>query len=190
MCRSQSRDTYLSVPGSKRERGTSLTEDSRSNSSGGGGGGGHEADLYRLRKFTVSNKKIISHTESFHLRQHRSSNTSINSSASRYSLNISDKNTHVYSKFVYLFSLTVSYSGKSSFLQSSTEEDFSESSRNSSLATLRYTVLMLGDAEVGKTTLTSQFMSGSNASVYYQDSIGEEHTILITMTFLSRATAG
>lgn len=72
MCRSRSRDTYLSVPGHKRERGTSLSEE--------GPKGGTEPDLYRLRSFTVSNKKIISHTESLQLR----SNHSVNSSVSRY----------------------------------------------------------------------------------------------------------
>ena len=74
MSRSNSRDTYLSVPG-RRERGSSLTEAPGSN--------GHaESDLYRLREFTVSNKKIVKHTESVQFRSLRSSH-SINSSGSR-----------------------------------------------------------------------------------------------------------
>ena len=74
MSRSNSRDTYLSVPG-RRERGSSLTEASGPN--------GHtEPDLYRLREFTVSNKKIVKHTESVQFRSLRSSH-SINSSGSR-----------------------------------------------------------------------------------------------------------
>ena len=76
MSRSNSRDTYLSVPG-RRERGTSLTESP----------GHNEADLYRLREFTVSNKKIVKHTESLQFRSLRSNN-SINSSGSRYLLTL------------------------------------------------------------------------------------------------------
>ena len=79
MCRSSSRDTYLSVP-SNRKRGTSLTEEGSQRVPA-------EADLYRLRKFIVSNKKIISHTESFQLRSNRSVN-SMNSSASRWVVTI------------------------------------------------------------------------------------------------------
>ncbi len=43
----------------------------------------NSSDLYRLREFTVSNKRIISHTESLQPRYVRSNN-SINSSASRF----------------------------------------------------------------------------------------------------------
>ncbi len=57
------------------------------------------------------------------------------------------------------------HSGRSS-LRSSTEDDDPFSSRNSSLATPRYTVLMLGAPEVGKTLLTNQFMSSSDVGTY------------------------
>lgn len=68
-------------------------------------------------------------------------------------------------------SLSYSYSGKSS-LRSSTEDELTESSRNSSFNTPRYTVLMLGAAEVGKTTLAAQFMTSSNIGTYNNESIG------------------
>lgn len=63
-------------------------------------------------------------------------------------------------------SLSHSHSGRSS-LRSSTEDDDPYSSRNSSLdPTPRYTVLMLGAAEVGKTLLANQFMSASDVGAY------------------------
>ena len=72
----------------------------------------------------------------------------------------------------YSYSLTFSHSGKSS-LRSSTEDDERESSRNSSLCAARYTVLMMGAPEVGKSTLSSHFMSSCDILPYgHNDSIG------------------
>ena len=51
-------------------------------------------------------------------------------------------------------------------MRSSTEDDDPCSSRNSSLCVPRYTVLMLGATEVGKTLLTNQFMSSSDVGNY------------------------
>ena len=66
------------------------------------------------------------------------------------------------------YSLTFSHSGRSS-LRSSTDEDERdrEWSRNSSGSTTRYTVLVMGATEVGKTTLTSQFVSSSDIGTSY-----------------------
>ena len=72
-------------------------------------------------------------------------------------------------KDIFVFSLT--QSGRSS-LRSSTEEDYTDSSKNTSLATPRYTVLMLGGSDSGKTTLTSQFMSSNNVGGYINETIG------------------
>ncbi len=76
MPQSPSRDGFLMVP--DRQRGSSLPE----GRDGRGGGGSHEgADLYRLRQFTVSNKRIVRRTDS--LQPRRSVGSSIHSSASR-----------------------------------------------------------------------------------------------------------
>ena len=69
------------------------------------------------------------------------------------------------------FSLT--QSGRSS-LRSSTEDDCSDSMKNTSIATTRYTVLILGGSDSGKTTLTSQFMSSNNVGGYINETIGKE----------------
>jgi len=61
------------VPGS-RQRGSSLPEPREREEEG--------ADLYRLRAFTVSNKRIVGRSDSLQPR-HCRSNNSINSSASR-----------------------------------------------------------------------------------------------------------
>ncbi len=74
-------------------------------------------------------------------------------------------------------SLTFSHSGRSS-LRSSTEDDERESSRNSSLCAPRYTVLMLGASEVGKTTLTTQFMSSNDIGAYSNNSIGKKANLI------------
>lgn len=73
MLRSPSKDGYLMVPGS-RQRGSSLPEPREREEEG--------ADLYRLRAFTVSNKRIVGRSDSLQPR-HCRSNNSINSSASR-----------------------------------------------------------------------------------------------------------
>ena len=65
-------------------------------------------------------------------------------------------------------SLSHSHSGRSSLRSSTEEDDPTCSSRNSSICTPRYTVLMLGAAEVGKTLLTNQFMSSSDIGTYSQ----------------------
>ena len=74
-----------------------------------------------------------------------------------------------------LFYFSLTQSGRSS-LRSSTEEDYSDSSKNTSFATPRYTVLMLGSTDSGKTTLTSQFMSSNNMRGYINETIGKWHT--------------
>jgi hypothetical protein len=71
--RSPSKEGYLMVPGS-RQRGSSLPEPREREEEG--------ADLYRLRAFTVSNKRIVTRSDSLQPRHYRSNN-SINSSASR-----------------------------------------------------------------------------------------------------------
>ena len=73
MTRSPSKDGYLMVPGS-RQRGSSLPEPREREEEG--------ADLYRLRAFTVSNKRIVGRSDSLQPR-HCRSNNSINSSGSR-----------------------------------------------------------------------------------------------------------
>eukprot|EP00095_Tigriopus_kingsejongensis_P003006 maker-scaffold170_size291898-snap-gene-0.14 protein:Tk03006 transcript:maker-scaffold170_size291898-snap-gene-0.14-mRNA-1 annotation:"flocculation protein flo11-like isoform x1" len=132
MPRSPSRDGYLMVP--ERQRGSSLPEGREQKPP--------ESDLYRLRQFTVSNKRIVKRSDSL---QPRRSVGSIHSSASS--------------------SLSHSHSGRSS-LRSSTEDDDPCSSRNSSLCSPRYTVLMCGASEVGKTLLTNQFMSSCDVGNY------------------------
>ena len=79
------------------------------------------------------------------------------------------------------FSLTFSHSGRSS-LRSSTEDDEREWSRNSSLGATRYTVLVMGATEVGKTTLTSQFVSSSDVGTSYttNQSLGKTKRVLNT----------
>ena len=58
---------------------------------------------------------------------------------------------------------------------STTEDDEREmTSRNSSVCAPRFTVLMLGAQEVGKTTLTSHFMTSCNNGAYGNtDSFGK-----------------
>ena len=57
---------------------------------------------------------------------------------------------------------------------STTEDDERETSRNSSVCAPRFTVLMLGAQEVGKTTLTSHFMTSCNNGAYgHTDSFGK-----------------
>ena len=75
------------------------------------------------------------------------------------------------------FYSSLTQSGRSS-LRSSTEEDYSDSSKNTSFATPRYTVLMLGSTDSGKTTLTSQFMSSNNMRGYINETIGKCHTCI------------
>ncbi|XP_059089363.1 uncharacterized protein LOC131885351 isoform X3 [Tigriopus californicus] len=132
MPRSPSRDGYLMVP--ERQRGSSLPEGREQKQP--------ESDLYRLRQFTISNKRIVKRSDSL---QPRRSVGSVHSSASS--------------------SLSHSHSGRSS-LRSSTEDDDPCSSRNSSLCSPRFTVLMCGASEVGKTLLTNQFMSSSDVGNY------------------------
>ena len=69
MARSPSKDGYLMVP--ERLRGSSLPEGREQK---------QESDLYRLRQFTVSNKRIVQRSDSL---QPRRSVSSIHSSASR-----------------------------------------------------------------------------------------------------------
>ena len=69
MARSPSKDGYLMVP--ERQRGSSLPEGREQK---------QESDLYRLRQFTISNKRIVQRSDSL---QPRRSVGSIHSSASR-----------------------------------------------------------------------------------------------------------
>ncbi len=69
MPRSPSKDGYLMVP--DRQRGSSLPEGREQK---------QEGDLYRLRQFTVSNKRIVQRSDSL---QPRRSISSVHSSASR-----------------------------------------------------------------------------------------------------------
>ncbi|CAB4068128.1 unnamed protein product [Lepeophtheirus salmonis] len=113
-------------------------------------------DLYCLRQFTVSNKRVVNRGDSLQPRYCRS-NSSICSSGS---------------------SLSYSHSGRSS-LRSSTEDDDAALSRDGSIGgpgrSSRFTVLMLGAGDVGKTLLTSQFMSSNDVGAYGNDSQEEEY---------------
>lgn len=71
--RSPSKEGFLMVPGS-RQRVSSLPEPREREEEG--------SDLYRLRAFTISNKRVINRGDSFQFR-HCRSNNSIHSSASR-----------------------------------------------------------------------------------------------------------
>ena len=72
MARSTSKDGHLMVP--ERTRGSSLPEHSREKP---------DADLYRLRQFTTSNKRIVQRGDSLQPITRKRSSGSVHSSASR-----------------------------------------------------------------------------------------------------------